>query len=386
MIIDLWDPFFGGGQKHVWEISKRLVRQYKCEVHIFTRQLKDENGKKFKKDKSFFNGKLRVIRCFPCTREYNVIGRVLSMPIFIYKILKFHHKYKYDLLHGHSYLGAIPLKVAGFFTNLKTIYTVHSLSFHEVGKRGLLFFLENMFLFRWRYDLIISVSEIFNKYKSMKRGMLLIPNGVDSEKFDSIISERKNSIFKIIFVGRFFWEKNLPCLIEAVNIMNQINSSLILDKKMQVHLIGSGQEENICKKLVNHYKLNDLFFFRGKIFGDNLIKEYKSSKLFVLPSISEGDPLVIKEAWAAKLPIVATRCGSCEDLIKEGINGFLVEKQNAQTLAKRLLYVLKMSDEELLKIGENGYHLVKNKYDWNNITKQTMDIYLKLIFDNVCNV
>ena len=70
-LIDAWEPVWGGGQTHVWEITQRLVRKYSYSIDIFTRALKD-NKKSYTTKTVFHKGKLRLFRVGPTTSFFNI--------------------------------------------------------------------------------------------------------------------------------------------------------------------------------------------------------------------------------------------------------------------------------------------------------------------------
>ncbi|NLI56859.1 glycosyltransferase family 4 protein, partial [bacterium] len=75
--------------------------------------------------------------------------------------------------------------------------------------------------------------------------------------------------------------------------------------------------------------------------NNSLVPEYLiESDIFVLPSLSEGFPVVVLEAMASGLPVVATNVGGLPEIIQENKNGFLVEPQNPRDLAKKILFLL----------------------------------------------
>ena len=121
------------------------------------------------------------------------------------------------------------------------------------------------------------------------------------------------------------------------------------------------------KNLIKKFNLENLIIIREKLIGDDLIKEYVTSDLFILPSLSEGFPLTVLEAWACKLPVLTTSVGELPYIIKENHNGWLVEPNNVEEISHKLEYILKLDHKKLTKVGENGYKLVKEKYDWNEI-------------------
>lgn len=113
----------------------------------------------------------------------------------------------------------------------------------------------------------------------------------------------------------------------------------------------------------------------GSVSRDEVTKMYLRANLFVLPSLSEGFPLTLLEAWAAKLPVVAAAVGEVSYVVKDGINGYLVPPGNVGAFAKAMTIALKNSD--LAKLGENGYNLAKG-YTWKNVARKTLAVYQKI--------
>jgi len=86
---------------------------------------------------------------------------------------------------------------------------------------------------------------------------------------------------------------------------------------------------NAYKKLIEKYKLEKYFVFKGKLFGDDLISEYKRNHVFVLPSLAEGQPLTLLEAMASKLPVIVTDVGDNSYFVKNHENGYILPSANA---------------------------------------------------------
>ncbi len=124
----------------------------------------------------------------------------------------------------------------------------------------------------------------------------------------------------------------------------------------------------------------DAVNFLGRQEHFEIIKYLSASDIFTLPSINnpndrEGTPTVIMEAMAAGLSIVATKVGGNSYLVKEGINGFLVEDKNSDELAGAMI---KLTDNpeirEQMKI--KNLEDIKQK-DWPIIAKEITDVYPK---------
>ena len=376
MLIDGWKPIYGGGQKHTWEICQRLVKHYHCEIDLYVRALKDENGQKFTENETHLNHRFRIYRVGPCTKFFNLFGRLAWLIWVVPFILKNHRRQKYNLIHAHAFLPAIPAKIVKSMIKRPVIYTVHGTSLNWKNT-GLMTKIERWLLCGLKYDQEISVTHDFSKFKNVNKNVVCVPNGVEVAKFDRIKTE-KTPYFKILYVGRFDKIKGLDYLIKGINqiVHSSDSNSKPPHRSFELHLIGDGYDEKNLKNLVSQYKLQKWIKFRGRIVGKALLQEYKSAHLFVLSSLAEGQPLTLLEAWAAKLPVLVTRVGDNEKIVRNGVNGYLIDPAQSDQLSRLILKFLSQSD--LNKLGENGYHLVKKEFTWENTVAKNYQIYQKL--------
>ena len=96
-----------------------------------------------------------------------------------------------------------------------------------------------------------------------------------------------------------------------------------------------------------------------------------------MPSIYEGQPLTLLEAWAAKLPVIVSKTGDCQYLVKKGKNGYLINNTNdIKEISDLIIRVLKSENKE--KMGQNGYNLVKQNFSWKKSARMTLKIYESL--------
>jgi glycosyltransferase involved in cell wall biosynthesis len=370
MVIDAWYPVFGGAQVHSDYLCKHLIEDYGCSVDLFVRALKSENGKKFTKNESLHNGNLRIFRIGPCGKFFNPFLRIICLFTMTWVLYRNVKKNKYSLIHAHAYLGGIPAKIVGKLTGTPVIFTVHGCNNLDLNKKGLIPFVEKFVLTKIKYDKIISVSRNFLKYK---RNASVIPNGVDIGKFDSVAVE-KNKKFKIIFVGRLSWPKGLEILINAIN---KIDKELLADKEF--HIIGDGELMDILVDKVKNYDLREFVKLRGKMSGDELIKEYKSSHLFVLPSLTEGQPLTLLEAFASRLPVIVTDVGDNKFFVKNDSGLLILLPGDVNSFAEAITKMLSIPKSELSKMGKFNYDLVKTNFTWQVMARNTYKEYLKFI-------
>jgi len=91
--------------------------------------------------------------------------------------------------------------------------------------------------------------------------------------------------------------------------------------------------------------------------------------------------VVLLEAWAAKLPVVATPVGENPLMVKNGINGYLAQSGRPSDLAKALTKALKNKNRK--QLGENGCQLVKENYLWKDCARKTYQVYRQVVKNEV---
>jgi len=205
--------------------------------------------------------------------------------------------------------------------------------------------------------------------------MVIIPNGVDVDKFD--MPKEKHEGFIIGFVGRVTRIKDVKTAIRSIRVVKDV----LRNKKIKFLIIGPTDEEQDyyeeCKKLSKNLFLEDVVEFLGR---QNVREYYPKLDLLLLSSVSEGQPLVILEAMAAGVPIVATDVGACKEMVydEEGQCGIIVPPKNHIMMAKAILKLYE--DAELRKVfSQNAKKIVRKKYRLDLMIKRYRDLYLHLV-------
>lgn len=147
-------------------------------------------------------------------------------------------------------------------------------------------------------------------------------------------------------------------------------------KNVHLRIVGGGEEREECRKLCFRLGIKRKVIFVGRVSEKQKEAEYKKAHCLVLPSLWEGHPLVIFEAWAAKLPIIATRVGSIENFLKEGENGYLVKPKNINELYQKMVKALE--NNSLSMLGKKGFQLVQNKYRWEVTVRDYFQVFKRL--------
>lgn len=208
-------------------------------------------------------------------------------------------------------------------------------------------------------------------YKIKKNKLVVIPNGADNIHMDSKI--QKSIAFKfskpiVGYFGTFRSRKGIGVLLKAVEKLKKKYPNITLI------LAGDGVLTVQIKALTKKLKLSNNVKILNNIDNQSIGSYYKICDCVAMPSLYEGMPLVMLEAMAVESIVVASSVSGIPEIIKNGINGFLVPPNNPDLLADQLQMVIELSDKKRKKIKLNAYKTIRDKHSWDYITKK----YIKL--------
>ncbi len=217
-------------------------------------------------------------------------------------------------------------------------------------------------------DTIISVSshttrDLRNVLKT-KRRIVTIPDGLDIKGIAKNIPAKSGA--DIIFAGRLLAHKNIDVLLRAVAILTKTHPTI------SALIIGEGPERKRLESLARELKLQGnvsfLDFFEDH---NDLYRVMRASRVFVLPSTREGFGMVVIEANACGLPVVAieNERNAAKDLIAKNENGVLciLDKNKLAEMIEKVLSIRKNSD---------FYSKYSERYDWTHIMPKIENLYL----------
>ena len=296
--------------------------------------------------------------------------RIISLFILLLSGSRLIRKIKPDVIHSHSADLGFIISFPAMIHNIPVINTCHGVTFpyrqYSFFKRSA----EKFFLMHGRFKSIITVDKnSLRFFKDIKvDNAVYIPNGVDIERFNSKRLKKKDeNEIKFLFAGRLETQKGIKYLIRAVEIL------LNRTDNFKVLLIGDGSQREELEDLICRNNLNDHMVCFGIITDDELRDLYCTYDAFILPSVWEGFPLTILEAWAAGLPVISTNVGGIPDICENNKNALLVPPKNPEALASAMYMLIK--DEGLRnKLGNNGRKLSLD-YTWRYIANRIEDEY-----------
>lgn len=203
-----------------------------------------------------------------------------------------------------------------------------------------------------------------------------VPTGIKTAEYKKGEREWLQKEYKIspddkvlVFVGRLGLEKNIPFMFESFKMVKSKVDNVVLV------IVGGGPAEEELKNIAIDLDLSDSIIFTGTLSPQDVINCYAGSNVFVFSSVSETQGIVIAEAKAAGLPVVAIRANGAAEMVEDGIDGYLTNQSTVE-FAERIIDLL---NDEQLRL-EMGKIAIKNaaKLDSVNCTAMLLNCYQSL--------
>lgn len=188
-----------------------------------------------------------------------------------------------------------------------------------------------------RFDQVVAISNfvaeyLLNEYGYEDKKVVRIPNGWSGTP----ISRSRSSVATVVCVANFRPEKNHAMLLRAFRLVWEALGSSQAAARLK--LAGAGQLRPALTRQVTELGLDHMVEFLGPV--DDIWPLLGSSDVFALPSAHEAFGLVVLEAMAARVPVVATRVGALPELITSEHNGLLVDRDDHVQMAQAMLRLL----------------------------------------------
>lgn len=364
-------PYPGGVTEHIIALA-REVRQRGHEVHILA-ACSGYQGEIFPQTKPV----TRRVMSIPIA---GAIARVGLSPTSYTRIKRILQHEAFDVIHLHEPLTPSitwwTLLHASRMTQAVTIGTFHA--YHErpnwLYVRGRPIFGQ---LFN-RLDSLIAVSEAAREFacRMFPGDYRIIPNGVDLNRFGQIyLPERGDSHrpLTILFVGRLDKRKGFPTLLEAFLKLKPAYPHA----RLQVVGPFTPKESEYYQKIAQARQVTGIDFV-GYVSPEKLPTFYHQADIFCAPSIGfESFGIVLLEAMAAGLPIVASNIAGYRMVLTDGQEGWLTPPGDPEALAQSLGRLL---DQPRLRqtMGQQG-RLTASRYGWHRLADEILEVYRETI-------
>lgn len=209
--------------------------------------------------------------------------------------------------------------------------------------------------------------------------MEVIPNGIDTDRF--IPGDRREACIslgldpdrpRLLFIGNFLPVKGIEYLIRALPEVVRKH------RECELVLVGATPGNANAKKyieLARDLGVEKAMTVMNRAPHDTIPVWMRASDVFVLPSLNEGFGIVAAEALACGVPVVATRCGGPEDIIRKGL-GFLVPPRDAETLGHAIIRALGRDG-----VGSPEYLAASARERFSNrtVARRVLEVYRRTI-------
>lgn len=172
-----------------------------------------------------------------------------------------------------------------------------------------------------------------------------------------------------IFVARLLAEKGIHDYITAAKMVKQSypDARFIVLGAIDKQALGALTDAEL-----NKYVDSNIIEYPGQV--DNVSEWIANSSVFVLPSYyREGVPRSTQEAMAIGRAVITTDVPGCRETVVDGVNGFLVEKWNPQTLAEKMIYFIE-NPEQIAIMGLESYKIAQDKFDADKVNKRLINM------------
>ena len=289
-----------------------------------------------------------------------------------------------DIVHAHHAFTPIPLAsiFSASINGYPTVLTNHSAYLYDYN-----YLLKTLgfvaFPFRsiiGKADEVIAVSNAAARFIgnfAPSVPLKIIPNGVDTERFNPKgsrrLREEVEADFIVLYVGRLVYRKGVHHLVEAMKLLAKREPGILLV------IAGDGPLKRSLREKVESLGLDKQVLFLGRV-DDSLLPDlYRSSDVFVMPSLfGESFGIVALEAMASGIPVIASAIGGLKEIIIDGVNGILLRDVNPETIADEI-YRLYLDDTLRLYLSRKAREHVEKNYSWRNITRRIEEEYVKLL-------
>lgn len=362
--------FYGGPEKQIVEHLSRLNKGsgFKGILGSFI-----EGGEKneiLEKAKS---------RALPCR------GIPMNGPLDVralYQLMKLIRYEKIDLICAHHYKSVVMGYIAGRSHGIPVLN--YSRGFTAENKKVAFYeWLERFFV--KRMNGIISVAhgqiEKLNRLGVQNKNSWVVHNGVElpskNSETNSLLRANIRKRLNIplnaqvgVTAGRLSPEKGHRYLIEAIALLKEkIKDTCFV-------FCGDGVLKEELERLAIQSGVMNHIRFAG--FRKDINDIYSGMDFLVLPSLTEGLPNVVLEAFSFKKPVVATRVGGVPEIIEHGRSGYIVPSKNPAALANAIGELIG-DEKRMSEMGRIGFEKVKDQFSFDNQNKQLIAVYQSIV-------
>lgn len=323
------------------------------------------------------------------TRVVNFDERFKFDPRAVFRLLRFLDTEQFDVLHLHLPYSQVVGRAVSLMTGPRCVVSTfhsHPENYHPVTR-----WLERITRPVDSASVAVSVG-VQRSHDGTERvydggpvdGWCTIYNGIDVEAFRSRVRavdptslRRRHGVGDgpvYLNASRYVREKSQR---DAILAMEELVTE---QPEAMLFIVGRGPLQEELQSLVDDLGLTDNVRIPGFVMGDELFEYFAASDAFILPSITEGFGIVLVEAMAASLPVVATDIPGVNEIVVDGQTGRLVPPNDPKTLAEAMVAVVEPDARR--EYGEAGGERARRLFDAERTVGNYVDLYRNLAGDD----
>ena len=172
----------------------------------------------------------------------------------------------------------------------------------------------------------------------------------------------------VLFIGRLAHVKGVRVLLEAFAKCRAHHP------RARLRLVGDGPDQAALRDRAAALGLSAHIEFAGQLGEDEVAEALAGADMLVLPSFAEGVPVVLMEAMASRLPVIATRVGGVAELVEDGVNGLLVAPGDVAGLICAMERLLRDPDLRR-RMGQAGRAVVESRHDVRSEARRLLALF-----------
>ena len=349
------------------------------DVYIFAPRVKD-----------YIDQKRNVFRY----RSVNLTSKVkypLPIPLS-FRVKKVITEFNPDIVHfHHPFLLSFPAIMYGKKLGIPKILTIHTqyeqYAYYvspvpeRVTQEAIKMIISNL---AYKTDCITTPSDSMKKIMEnygIKNRIEVIPNAIHLISFKEDDELKRTEIKKkynlkeddkiILFVGRVASEKSIDTIIKALEIIKKRDNN-----KVKLLIVGNGPAMDELQQLTRTLKVEKDVVFAGTVSNEEIQHYYKMAYLFTITSTSESFGIVIIEALASGIPVLAVRAPGAADILTDDLDGLLVD-DDVEKFADALEKIIR--EPELREKLSKGALKTSEKYNIDTISERMLNLYREVI-------
>lgn len=288
------------------------------------------------------------------------------------------------IVHTHLFdADLIGFLATRFCGGIVLISTIHSFSFFNTCLHIIRYRMLSIFFRKF-----IAVSHalktcLIDKCRIKPENIIVIYNGIEIKKYEK--NPDKNRIEKLKLKYNIGNNEKIIGIVSRLDhrkghkyLISAFEKIIRHEKNFKLIITGNGELKDELVNMVKNLKLDNSVIFTGH--SENVNEMLSLFDVFAFPSIDEGLGLVVIEAMASGVPVIASSIGGIPEIIENGKTGILIPPEDSDAMAKAVEFIIN-NKEERNKIVENARKALV-RFDSSEMIRQIDEVYDRLIEKN----